>query len=281
MSSTTDMKSYQVIDDSTQKAWANPKGMAELILHGVHDQTTKDYPDNDHQSHTSGGVPETTHGIIEEESDAVTKGEVEQSLEKPIPKVRVPSTLPSVSGNIPPTVSTVIKDKEITLKPDNEGNHLDDDTHEELMSEASEVASLSVQVTEIANVVNTLSRDLTTAMSRMESRISLLESRFGMMSGALPVAQHRRVVSGQLSPPLPIIPTAITQILDQPGASDSPHPGEELLDQCRSHRFTPSVLAQKQIILLLSEGKDISRLKFPIPKAQWKADYLYQIITSL
>lgn len=283
-----EMNAEKLLQESTDKAWSNPKQMADIILQGVNNQSTESWADQVEEnlaSHTQTEVPDTTQGLPDDlMSGAITQDEVEDCLPKHVisPRIRLPSSLSSKPDLVTPmSHSTPTKSHQVmegkTLLDLEESGDLETDPPDVFASESSEVLSLTVNVRELTGVVNAFRKDMDIIVSKLESRLASVEARLAQSSTTI-TANHRRTLSPQsLAPPLPIIVDIAKPIT--PGVSRASH--EELLSRCREHKFTPSKLAQRQIFLSLAEAKEIGDIKLPIPRAQWKPEEIYKIVLSI
>lgn len=263
------LEAYQVIDDATARTMSNPKGLAELIIKGINDQTTieKDEGHEENVGHAETGFHDNS-GVNDNLEGVLTEQEVISSMEKTKPRTWLPRTLADKSDAV--------------QKPDHilhvvEADLQMDDADEHPMSEASEVASLAVQLKEITGVVNVIGSQMTDFMSKMESRLSTLESRVSQDNN--PTRPHRRTVTGTKIPVMPTTPT--TSHSERESTTQAPSFAElsELLERCKAHKFTPSKLAQKQIFISLADGKELTGLELPLTRAQWKPENLVHIVS--
>jgi hypothetical protein len=211
----------------------------------------------------------------------ITKSEIDSSIAKPVDRVTVVKDKGKVTlPHIPP--------EEMARSPSHSKDWADEaieaDDHDDHESSASEVQSLNNVVNELKGTINSLSLTLTKAMSRMDSRMSTLEAKINRGAFEAQLSSHRRVVSGMerpLSPPLPINPTVA---LLQPTIMAPPpldQLTEDLLARCKSIGYTPSKLAQGQILMSLSETTLLGDLSLPLKRQEWKPDNLVRIILQL
>jgi len=313
-----EMEAFKEMDDMTQKAWTNPARMAEAITRGVNNQTSDDARDpevSDPSSHTSGGPPETTRGIPEVgigqptlddpvvqlpeeysaesprpelvnmeqvdlppetvtavETGVITQKEILTSLTKPSKKQRVKSTLPRKGKGL---VAIPDSTSQLSSFLGAEDMTIEGGSQEHPTSESSEVASISVSVRELTGVVDSLSRDLTTALTRIESRLSILESRAAQSNPTS--VSHKRVISVAIGPKLPVVASPELVRVSTPTTYDQ---AEELMEACGSVKYTPSALAQKQILMKLNDGVEVKGVKLPVSRRDWKAEYLCRLILT-
>lgn len=284
----------KVLQEATDKAWTDPKTMAAAILSGVNNQSTDSWADQVEDSllsHTQTEVPDTTQGLPDEYmSGALTAEEVGDSLPtyKANPSVRLPSTLPKQPDLVTPLAPVPegleTKPEEQSLIDMDESTSHAYDTPGAIESEASEVTSLSTNVRELTGVVDSFRRDMEIVLARIESRLSTVEAK--VAQSAVPGIQstHRRTLSPlSLAPPLPIIartaaPT-ILPVLSQPAKLKPLN--DELLARCAEYKYTPSRLAQKEILRTLAETKEIGNVQLPLSKTQWKPEVICQLVLSI
>jgi len=259
-------EAHKAIEDATTRAMENPRELADFILRGINDQTTSaertDFMEHDSNGHAETEVPETTRGVSE--SGFLTRDEIITGLDKPPTKIKLPRNLPAKGHLIEETAPS------LTVDNLDEGLGNDDDMP---TSEASEVASMVVQMRETTGLINSLDDKLSRALSGIESRLSTLESRLARSD--LPATTHKRVVSGPIIPVIPpALPSMSGALQTNPNLSDL----GELLERCKGHKYTPSKLAQRQIFISLAEGKDIGDIDLPLSRSQWKPENLVRIV---
>jgi len=268
-----DIAALKVMQEATTKALKDPKKMADLILTGVHNQTTVDLP--------AAGQEDPGEGFVSAEEATpgdVTVEEVEGSLVKPAPKVRLPPSLKALPEQVPSTqrVKGTILDqghlkvRAVTEVEEEVATSNEDDAP---TSEASEVASITIQMRELSGVVNNLNATVAQAMSNIETRLAGLEVRVGEIEGK--PQRHRKIISTELLPlQLPMMSGALP--FKQEATS-----GSELLELVSSYKFTPSKLSQKQLLLQMTDGKDISKIKLPLTRQEWKPENLAKLLQGL
>jgi hypothetical protein len=256
------VKNFQEMSKETDKAWVDPNKMADDLISKINDQSTVDNEDWAEEMNSM-----DIYDITEEE--------VKESLEKPqkravgiVDRKPVPKKIPDV----PKTPKKVDKEPEIAREPtdQHESIEIDDnsDREENPMSEASEVASVQVQLKELSGTVESMNKNLMEILNRLEGRVQLLEREKVMET----VTGHKRILSGgERTLTLPGIVASRSDSIDQ----------EELYDRCKSFKYTPSILAQKQILISLSGKNDIKSQRLPLTRSEWKPENLVRTIQAI
>lgn len=299
MSLNPDAHSFNLIDEAVDKAWKDPKKMADLVLTGVNTQTTVQeleqsgaggtiavspvaLPEDEQDGTARTNQAEPATPVLEPVPGAPTKEEVTLSLEprdKGKKADRTPRTLrgrPDLVAEVGKTSLTLPHSARPTLTPRPNASEESFDLADVPASEASEVTSLHHQLHELRGVVDSMSRDLFKSIGSLESRLSVLESRSAAVAQP---GSHRVTLSGSTT--LPFLPLGPKAPVASDIARSTKAEHEDLLEQCRGAKYTPSKLSQKQILTVLSGGADLSGIVLPLTRQQWKPEGLYKLVKDL
>jgi hypothetical protein len=149
-------------------------------------------------------------------------------------------------------------------------------------SEASDISSMHHQLTSITGVLNSLERTMSSAMSRIETRVSLLESKVRPMTATKPPSPpHKRVLSGSTPIPLALVPIGAPTNISPPGRGVTPWTPDEVETGLKGMRYSPLKVVQKQLILSLVPGSDLSKIPLPLSRADWNKAKLANFLNSL
>lgn len=254
----------------TSKAWEDPQEMAATILQGVNDQSTQEQVDKMNSADNL-LTDDSAEARSEHEADFQMAGEVVGALTRGSRAKPLAITLRSQPDNVVPTVA--VADPTLTIE-----------SFESAMgdvgtSEASEISSMHHQVRELSGVVKSLSRDMANALSSIESRLSLLESK--VLPPVRVTKDHKRVISASGPVDLHLVPSQPIGARTDMDTIKAGVQTEALRDTCSKVKFNPSALVQAQLLKKLADASDLGDLKLPLTRTQWRPDELSQIVSRI